>query len=227
MGVLALTAVVLSHSDRDHAFGLFGLLETMRVNRIYLHADERTKPRPLVTALEGFARLRQVPLRSVAKPLRLDFGDAASASVELFPIHTGEERNGLQLGADFRLGSCRFVLLGDMTDVGERRWMASHGRNATVLKVSHHGSRTSSSAELLEGLRPRWAVASCGADNRYGHPVSEVVERFRARRIELLRTDFHGAVRFRVGNDGVVRCETADGSCGQMRCVTSSPATPL
>lgn len=229
--VLRPDLLVLSHSDTDHAFGAFGLLESMTVGTLWMHAGEHASRRPLVAALEAFAALRRVPLRLATAPRRLAFGED---SIVLSPVSTAEGRNGMQLGADVRLGPCRFVLLGDMTEAGESRWLSANVGQADVLKVSHHGSRTSSAPALLDVLRPRWAVVSSGADNRYGHPTAEALDRFRARRIDLLRTDFHGAVRFTVDPDGVVHCETADGSCGRRRCVTSGlspelpvPATPL
>lgn len=215
-GVLRPDVLLLSHSDRDHAFGAFGLLEATTVGALYLHEAERDGGNALIPPLLALARLRSIPVRWVTTPQRLTFGTATG---DVRPVATGEARNGKQLGLEVRLGGCRFVLLGDMSENAERRWLLQRGGlPADVLKVSHHGSRTSSSPNLLATLRPRWAVVSSGQDNRYGHPVPEVMERFRRRGIELLRTDFHGAVRFRVGRDGTLECHTSEGPCGVAVC---------
>lgn len=85
--------------------------------------------------------------------------------------------------------------------------MAAGGRlqPTTVLKVPHHGSRTSSTADFLDRVQPRIAVISAGTDNRYGLPAPDVVARYRARGVCVLRTDQCGAVT--VVTDGV-RVET-------------------
>jgi beta-lactamase superfamily II metal-dependent hydrolase len=63
-----------------------------------------------------------------------------------------------------------------------------------ILKVAHHGSRTSSSAALLEAWRPQMAVISCGRGNRFGHPAPEVLQRLEAIGATVLRTDLDGQI---------------------------------
>jgi competence protein ComEC len=70
------------------------------------------------------------------------------------------------------------------------------------LKVPHHGSRTSSSAELLDAVRPGLAVISLGWKNRFNFPSPEVLGRYRARQVRVLRTDRDGAVTVRVTPQG-------------------------
>jgi competence protein ComEC len=60
--------------------------------------------------------------------------------------------------------------------------------------VPHHGSRTSSSREFIAAVSPRWAVVPAGYRNRFGHPNGEVLERYRAAGIGIMRTDLDGAV---------------------------------
>ena len=69
-----------------------------------------------------------------------------------------------------------------------------------VLKVAHHGSLTSSATEFLKAVRPRIAVVSAGRSNHFGHPVPEVLDRYRAIGAEIFRTDRDGAVT--VDSDG-------------------------
>ncbi len=63
-----------------------------------------------------------------------------------------------------------------------------------ILKVAHHGSRTSSSRELLEGWRPQTALISCGRGNLFGHPAPEVLQRLAAVGATVYRTDRHGQI---------------------------------
>ena len=64
----------------------------------------------------------------------------------------------------------------------------------TVLKVGHHGSRTSSSDQLLKAAKPAYALISCGRENRFGHPHEDVVERIARYADMQLRTDVSGAI---------------------------------
>ena len=79
---------------------------------------------------------------------------------------------------------------------------------STVLKVGHHGSRTSSSEAFLQAVNPRWAVISCGYANSFGHPHKEIVQRISdVTGAELLRTDEKGAIVFRTdGKSMKVEC---------------------
>lgn len=96
-------------------------------------------------------------------------------------------------------GRVRFLLTGDAERAQEDRLLAQWGAalGATVLKVGHHGSRTSSSPAFLDAVRPQLAVISVGADNRYGHPAPDVLAALRARGADILRTDRDGPVIFR------------------------------
>ena len=85
-----------------------------------------------------------------------------------------------------------------------------------ILKVAHHGSRTSSSAKFLSAVRPEVALISCGIDNKFKHPSPEVVLRYEAQQIRVERTDLAGAIRIDVwdGNYRITpflaRTQTAD-----------------
>jgi competence protein ComEC len=87
------------------------------------------------------------------------------------------------------------LLTGDLERDSERL-LVTAGRiePVDVLKVAHHGSRTSTSPAFLSAARPSLAVISSGAGNRYGHPSPQVVARLRAAGARVLRTDVHGGV---------------------------------
>ena len=114
-------------------------------------------------------------------------------------------------------GSQSILLTGDTeheTDSVVAAWVAR--AQSEILKVAHHGSRTSSSAKILSAVRPEVALISCGIDNKFKHPSPEVVPRYEAQQIRVERTDLAGAIRIDVwdGNYRITpflaRTQTAD-----------------
>ena len=103
-----------------------------------------------------------------------------------------------------RVGVHRFLFMGD-AESGEERWLLERlgpdALQATVLKVGHHGSRTSTSEAFLEAVRPRLALVSVGANNSYGHPNPEVMQRLAAQGATVLRTDQLGTVILRTDGE--------------------------
>lgn len=97
-----------------------------------------------------------------------------------------------------RFGSVRFLLVGD-AERAEEEWLLGQGADlrADVLKVGHHGSRTSSTDAFLDAVSPRVAVISVGAGNTYGHPSGEVLEALSDRGTDVLRTDLMGSIVLR------------------------------
>jgi competence protein ComEC len=105
-------------------------------------------------------------------------------------------------------GETAFLFPGDTEAEGEALLVERGGLSADVVKVPHHGSRTSSGPALVEAVRPRWAVASVGLRNRFAFPHAEAVERWRAAGVEFLRTD-EAPVRFVSDGRSVHRADPA------------------
>ena len=92
-------------------------------------------------------------------------------------------------------GAASFLFTGDLVAEQEKAMLAE-GKNpqCTVLKVAHHGSKTSTTEEFLAAAQPRFAVISVGRDNNFGHPAPELIERLQKNGIKIYRTDEDGAV---------------------------------
>ena len=103
------------------------------------------------------------------------------------------------------------LLAGDIEAAQERALLEPGLAPVDWLLVPHHGSRTSSSAEFLEALQPRWALVQAGYRNRFGHPAPDVVGRYQARGIALRSSPDCGAARWRSEDPDRLRCERQAG----------------
>ena len=99
-----------------------------------------------------------------------------------------------------RIARRTFLLTGDIERECEDE-LADRVGAADLLKVAHHGSRSSTTARFLQAASPRIAVISCGRRNLFGHPHREVLDALRQRRIQVLRTDRDGSIDFEVDGD--------------------------
>jgi competence protein ComEC len=190
-GVTRLDLAVLSHPHPDHALGLISTLARVPAARLWLSAGSTDGPlsRRIVAAAEG-ARVEEV--QAGQPPFAL-----GEATLEVLgpPVDRElmEGANDRSVVLRVRHGDVTVLLAGDVEEDGEAALAEALGP-VTVLKVPHHGSRTSSTDALLARTRPRHAVFCVGRRNRFGFPHPEVEARYRALGTECWRTDRDGAV---------------------------------
>lgn len=203
---------VLSHAHDDHAGGAATFVRALRPTLWWEPAFVTTSP-GYRDALDAVAQsgTRWERVRPGAA-LHLDgvtFTVLAPDSIWTAAQHDANETS-VVLRVDY--GAHRFLLTGD-AEREEETWLGTRWPpemlRADVLKVGHHGSRTSSSAAFLDAVMPRLAVVSLGAGNRYGHPATETVEAFLERGVPLLRTDHEGTVIVR-SNGRTLEVESGD-----------------
>jgi len=128
--------------------------------------------------------------------------------------HALQTVNDRSLVLRVRAGSASLLLPGDIEAPAEE---ALHPGQLSVVKAPHHGSRTSSTRELVDETRPGLVVFSVGAHNRFGFPHPEVVGRWRAVGSRTLRTDLDGAVRISSDDGRRLSWESFHGEHGQLR----------
>ena len=97
----------------------------------------------------------------------------------------------------FSVKNTNFVITGDAPIKIEKQIIKDNQKiECDILKVGHHGSKTSSSSEFITYLNPKEAVISCGRNNSYGHPHQEVINILKSKNIKIRRTDLEGTIRY-------------------------------
>ena len=200
-----LDVLVLTHAHTDHMGGMPAVLENFRPRELWVGIDPHSA---LYAALLKKAAELGVLVRHVRAGDHAQFG-AVEVSV-LAPAlgysNAGAPKNDDSVVLEMRLGKATALLEGDAEHPSEDAMLAS-GRlhPVTLLKVGHHGSKTSSNPEFVAAVHPRDAVVSVGRRNTFGHPRGEVIARFASAGTHLWRTDEFGLTSFLLTPDGGIR----------------------
>jgi competence protein ComEC len=194
-GVARLDWLAFTHADLDHIGGAAAVASVLRPREIWEGIP--VPPELRRQRLRELARRRGMVWRQLQRDDRFEAGGVA---VEVRSPERGDwerqrVRNDDSLVLSIRYGDAEIMLTGDVGDDGERRLsLADPAAPLRVLKVAHHGSRSSSSQRFLDRYRPQVALISAGRANPFGHPSQDVLDRLRAIDAETFRTDADGAV---------------------------------
>lgn len=189
MGCQTLDYLILTHYDSDHISGAGKLLEHMPVSVLLVpELPERGSPGDAVLAA---AEICGTEVRVLAETKTIGFG---KASLTVYPpvSDRGDNERGLSLLAS--AGEMDLLITGDMDAATERKLLAAYDLpDIEALVAGHHGSKYSTSTDLLDALMPETACISVG-DNSYGHPAEETMRRLAEHGCAIYRTDMHGNI---------------------------------
>jgi competence protein ComEC len=186
--------VLGTHPDKDHIGGLVDVLERYTVDHIITTEN-------LMTAKSYRTALNQEGAEITMARSGQVYSLGASTTVTVFSPASDPsmlETNTASIVVQVRYGDIAFMLTGDAPSSIENYLVTTYGNQleSEVLKLGHHGSKTSSSHEFLTAVEPQFAVVSSGRDNSYGHPAKEVVERVGELDIPLVNTAVEGRITF-------------------------------
>ena len=202
LGVDHVDLFVATNAHADHIGGAADVFKALNVGQVVYSGYPQT-----TREYEDFLKAvkeKNVALVKAAPGQTVDLGDGAILSVlaptePFFDVKDlsagGNEPNANSVVMRLDYGEFSMLLAGDAEEQTERR-MFEKGANlsAEVLKVAHHGSKYATSADFLKRGGFHWAVLSTGADNRYGLPSPETLERLKAAGVKLFRTDLQGEI---------------------------------
>ncbi len=203
-GYSHIDAILATHADADHIQGLTDVAKNFRIGTALFARIPNDDPDML--ELAEILKRRGVPIEIVARGDRLNFGDVI---VEVVYPPTSDDGNAVSdnnhsIVLRITYGNRVFLLTGDIESQAETEILNSGGTlTADLIKVPHHGSRTSSTQRFVDAVKAKYAVISVGRTSPFGHPHPEVVERWKATGANVITTGERGMISVSTDGKGI------------------------
>ncbi|MBO4601248.1 MAG: DNA internalization-related competence protein ComEC/Rec2 [Bacilli bacterium] len=184
--------LIISHGDNDHMGEAINLVNNFKVEKVIFNCGEfNDLEKDLIKLLDK----KKIPYYSCIKELNID-------NSKLYFLQTKEydNENDNSNVIYTEINGYKFMFMGDASSTTEKEILDKYNLpDIDVLKVGHHGSKTSSSKEFINDINPKYSIISVGKNNRYGHPNKEVLNNLSDSKI--YRTDLDGSIMFKIRNN--------------------------
>lgn len=205
-GIDAIDKLILTHGDFDHIGGADEIRKAFHIKEVYYPVGnvEGDYEKGLLMNFHE----NNVPIHFVNEGVNWQVRNQAFYIVS--PTGHEQEKNDRSIAIYAQLGGMKWLFTGDLEEDGERRIINDYPTLLVdILKVGHHGSRTSTSSDFLKHIKPKVAIISVGRNNRFQHPHKEVIDSLHSHNVKVFRTDQHGAIRFIFNHERLKKVERA------------------
>lgn len=192
MGTTKINYLIITHGDYDHMGEAINLVENFKVEKVIFNCGELNDLEKELIEVLG---KKKIPYYSCIKELNID-------NNKLYFLQTKEydNENDNSNVIYIELDGYKFMFMGDSGIEKEKDILDKYNiSDIDVLKVGHHGSKTSSDKKFIDEIKPKYSIISVGKNNRYGHPNKEVLDTLNDSKI--YRTDQDGSIMFRIKKD--------------------------
>lgn len=211
-GYTKIDYIFISHFDQDHVGGILTILEELRVGKVYISKQSENS--------ENYQEFLKIIKDKKINVQILKQGDCLKIENDLYfdilwPIEEQIQENVLNNNAmvmKLKFKEFSMLFTGDIEEIAEKKILTFYGEKASdvlkvdVLKVAHHGSKTSTTQEFFEKVNPKVCLIGVGKNNMFGHPAGEVIERISNSKV--FRTDRNGEIILKIDNRKRIRVET-------------------
>lgn len=200
-GYTNIAAAVVTHYHSDHVKGIIAAMKELNINDVIIpDCMENNRYR---VEIEELAKEKGIKVSYYTAGNTLKFSSGMEMKI-VAPNKEdlqSEDENNRAYGIRLEYGDFSALFMADITAETEFRHLGRWG-DCDVLKVGHHGSKTSTSSEFINEAKPETAIISVGENNSYSHPHKEVLETFKENNIKVYRTDLNGNIIVRADKNG-------------------------
>ena len=192
LGIKNINYLILTHGDFDHMGEAINLVNNFKVEKVMFNCGEYNDlEKNLIKVLDK----KKIPYYSCIKELNI-----GKNKLHFLQTKEYDNENDNSNVIYTELNGYRFMFMGDASVTTEKEVLDKYDLpDIDVLKVGHHGSRTSSSKEFINEINPNYSIISVGKNNRYGHPNKEVL--YNLEKSKIYRTDEDGSIMFKIKNN--------------------------
>jgi len=183
IGISRLECLIITHGDMDHIGGSEAIMNNFNVNNLFLNGNLNELEKKLI----------------IYNPKYLKDNDVLKINNYIFYIlnpsyDTNENDSSIILY--FTINNINILLMGDASRIIEEKIIQKYNLDIDILKIGHHGSKTSTSINFIKKTTPYYGIISVGENNRFNHPHKEVLEILNNNNVNVFRTDYYGSIKF-------------------------------
>ena len=203
-GITTIDYIFLSHAHADHIEGIYTLIKNIKVKQIFITSHSINNA--YMSQLKSLCAKYKVPIKEIYKGDKLNI-DGIYFEV-LYPsrVDTDSNENNLSMLLKVIANNTTLLFTGDLEKEVEEK-ILDMNINADILKVSHHGSKTSTTKKFLDRVNPRISIISVAEDNSFGHPNQDVVESLLDTSKVYMTKDL-GEIRFQIYKNGIIKFDS-------------------
>lgn len=202
--ILKIDYVLISHFDTDHCGGILTIMEKVKVKNIIISEQAEHSEN-----YERFKKLmihKKIRLIEVKKGDKIKIGRYSEFKI-LFPTSRLLSENPLNnnsIVAQFNYNNFKMLFTGDIEKLAEQQILKAEKAEirADILKVAHHGSKTSSIPEFIKAVKPKIALIGVGKNNTFGHPNKQTIKNLENIKCRIYRTDIQGEIIIKIDQKG-------------------------
>ncbi len=209
-GITKIDYLFVSHFDFDHVGGLYEIIDKLNVDNIIIPKNESISEEEKEFTKK--AKEKHIKIYRLCQNDKIYIDKNTKIDI-LSPLNEEIEENYINnncLVFKFTYNNFSMLFTGDIEEIAEKEILKNVSKNilkSDILKIPHHGSKTSSTDKFLECVNSKIALIGVGKNN-FGHPSEEVIERLKSKNIKVYRTDLNGEIEIRVNNKNRINVKT-------------------